>query len=384
MQTNENSTDYASTNVSNIDYIGKIRVRNLWLLLLYASDLFRHKSEVGQSIEDNPDDVANLVAEILVHHVELRIKRNLSLGYLSRKDDLKRVRGRIDLLRTERRHLLERGLIACQHEELSTDTARNRYVAAALRQLVKLVSIQSGWKHRCHLLATTFEKMGVGREKPVWSKVAADRIGHHDADDRYMLDAARLVFELALPTEMAGNRHHISPDRNNLPWIRRLFEKGVAGFYKVTLSKHGWQTQAGSRIRWPIQTKSSDEIDRVFPDMYTDIILEHQDQRRRIIIDTKFTNVLQKNRWDQETLRSHYLYQIYTYLRSQEHEDHPLSKTASGLFLHPSTGVDVDEFVTIQGHEIHFATVNLAAETSVIRDQLIRAIGIKKPEIGVH
>ena len=359
-------------------------MRNLWLLLLYASDLFRHKSEARHSIEDSPDDVANLVAEILTHHVEVRIRRNLSLGYLSRKDDLKRVRGRIDLLRTKRQHLLKRGLIACRYDELAVDTARNRYVAAALRQLAKLVSIQSGWGHQCHLLAAIFEKMGVSREKPAWSEVAADRIGHHNADDRYMLDAARLVFELALPTEMAGNRHHISPDRDNLPWIRRLFEKGVAGFYNVTLSRHGWQTQAGSRMLWPIQAKSSDEIDRIFPDMETDIILEHQDQRKRIIVDTKFTHILKENQWGKETLRSNYLYQIYTYLRSQEHEDRPLSKTASGLLLHPSAGVEINEFVTIQEHEIRFATVNLAAETSTIRSQLLRAIGFESSEARIH
>ena len=378
MRTNENSIDHTSANASDIGYIGKIPVRNLWLLLLYASDLFRHKSIAEQGIEDSPDDVAHLVAEILTHHVELRIRRNLSFGYLPRANDLKRVRGRIDLLRTKRRHLLKRGMIACQYEELSIDTARNRYVAAALRQLAKLISPQSDWRRQCHLFATIFEKMGVNREKPAWSEVATDRIGHHNADDRYMLDAARLVFELVLPTETTGNRHHISPDRNYQVW--KLFEKGVAGFYNVTLSGYGWRTQAGTRMLWPIKTKSSDEIDRIFPNMYTDIILEHQDQRRRIIVDTKFTHILQKGQWNNESLRSNHLYQIYTYLRSQERSDDPLSLTASGLLLHPSTGVNVNEFVTIQGHEIRFATVDLAAETSVIRNQLFRAIGVENPD----
>lgn len=356
----------------------------LWLLLLYASDLFRHKSRAVQGVEDSPDDAANLVAEILTHHVKLRIRRNLSLGYLSREKDLKRVRGRIDLLRTERKHLLERGLIACRYEELSIDTARNRYVAAALRQLTKLGSLQVKWRRQCHLLSMTFEKMGVSREKPAWAEVAAGRIGHHDADDRYMLDAARLVFELALPTEMADDRHHISPDRNNLPWISKLFERGIAGFYSVTLSRHGWQVRSGSRMYWPVQGKSSDEIDRIMPNMYADIILEHRDQRRRIIIDTKFTQILKKGQWDNESLSSNYLYQIYAYLRSQERSDDPLSHTTSGLLLHPSTGTDVNESAIIQGHEIRFATVDLAAETSAIRDQLFTVIGVKDSEIKAH
>ena len=383
MQTTENVVDHSPANKANIGYIGEVPVRNLWLLLLYASDLFRHQSETEQGIEDNPDDVADLVAEILIHHVALQIRRNLSLGYRSRNNDLRRIRGRIDLLRTKRRHLLKRGMVACRYEELSIDTPRNRYVAAALHQLSKLVSAQSRWRHQCHLLAMTFEKMGVSQKKPVWSEVAADRVGRHNANDRYMLDAARLAFELALPTEAAGNRHHISPDRSEA-WVRTLFEKAIAGFYNVTLSRRGWKIRTGTPLHWPIEaeSKSSEKIDRIFPGMFTDIILE--DQHRRIIIDTKFTHILRENQWGKETLKSGYLYQIYAYLRSQERDDDPPSRTASGLLLHPSTGFDVNEFAIIQGHQIHFSTIDLTAETSVIRNQLFRAIGIESPEVRPH
>ena len=379
MQISKNSTHHTLANMPNISYIGKIPVRNLWLLLLYASDFFRHKSKARQGVEDSPDNVADLVAEILTHHVKKRIRRNLSLGYIPYRDDLRRVRGRVDLLRTQRHHLLKRGMVACRYEELSIDTPRNRYIAAALLQLTKLVSSQSGLGRQCHLLAATFDGMGVSRKKPAWSEVAADRIGHHDADDRDMLDAARLVFELVLPAEMAGNRHHVSPDRSNHQWIRSLFEKGIAGFYKVVLTRHGWQTRPQSEISWPIRTKSSDEVNRIFPKMYIDIILEHQDQQRRTIVDTKFTHILQKGQWGNETFKSKHLYQIYAYIRSQECDDDPLSKTASGLLLYPSIGVNFDEFVVIQGHKIRFATVDLTAKIPVIRDQLFRAVEVPCP-----
>ena len=49
-------------------------------------------------------------------------------------------RGRVDALRTERRHLLQRGKIACSFDELTTDTPRNRYVRAALGHLHRMVS----------------------------------------------------------------------------------------------------------------------------------------------------------------------------------------------------------------------------------------------------
>ena len=93
-----------------VGYIGRIPVRNLWLLMLYASDLFRQLDASGdRSFEDNPDDLPDLVAEILTHEVERRLRRNLSYGYQYRHEVLGRVRGRIDLLQTEAHQLLQRG-----------------------------------------------------------------------------------------------------------------------------------------------------------------------------------------------------------------------------------------------------------------------------------
>ena len=76
------------------------------------------------------------MAEILAHAVETRLHRQLSLGYRSREEWLTRVRGRIDVLTTERHQLLDRGLVACRFAELTIDTPRNRFVRAALGPLL--------------------------------------------------------------------------------------------------------------------------------------------------------------------------------------------------------------------------------------------------------
>ena len=89
-------------------YVGRIPVRNLWFLMLYASDLFRIRGKDSVKLEDNVDDLPDLVAEILAHAVEERQHRQLSLGYQTREAALNRVRGRIDVLTTERHQLLAR------------------------------------------------------------------------------------------------------------------------------------------------------------------------------------------------------------------------------------------------------------------------------------
>ena len=47
-------------------FIGRIPVRNIWLLLLYASRLYRELPASRRvQLEDAPDDIPHLVAEIL-------------------------------------------------------------------------------------------------------------------------------------------------------------------------------------------------------------------------------------------------------------------------------------------------------------------------------
>jgi 5-methylcytosine-specific restriction enzyme subunit McrC len=357
--------------LEGIGRIGRIPVRNLWLLMLYASDLFRDLEKAKVAVEDNPDDIPDLVAEILCRQVERRIQRNLSYGYQSREAVLGRVRGRIDLLNTERHRLLDRGKVACRFDELTVDTARNRFVRTAIEEISKIVC-RDALAHRCSSLAASLRCMGVTGECPGRGEVSIDRFGRHDADDQPMVSAAHLAFNLALPTEAAGAKHLSLPDRE-ITWIRKLYEKGIAGFYDVVLSGKGWRVDAGKTIGWLIESKTPG-IDKILPSMRIDIILDHSGEGRRIVIDTKFNSVVTRGWYREVTLRSGYVYQIYAYLRSQEGNDDRLAANASGLLLHPSVGDMVDEAVVIQNHEIRFATVDLRAKAKEIRQQLLHVI----------
>ena len=354
-----------------LGYIGRIPVKNLWLLMFYASDLFRQIGQNYISVEDNPDDISDLVAEILAHAVEKRLHRNLSSGYRVREAELSRVRGRIDLLSTERRQLLARGKVACRFEELSVDTTRNRFVLSALEKVATVVSKKS-LSHRCRILANGFKRLGVSSIRPSRTEVSIDRFGRNDSEDQLMIAAAKLAFDIALPTEIAGNELLPMLDREEV-WIRNLYEKAVGGFYKVALPSQGWRVDTGKPFVWQIE-KRTDGIDAILPSMRTDIILDHIGQDKRIVIDTKFNSIVTAGWYRDETLRSAYVYQIYAYLMSQNGSGNPRDQMSAGLLLHPSIGKKVDETVVIQGHPIRFATVDLSASSIEIRQQLLEVI----------
>ncbi len=366
---------------ATVGYIGRIPVRNIWLLMLYASDLYRELPPVQSvAVEDAPDDIPNLVAELLTHAVERRLRRNLTIGYQRREADLNRVRGRINLLRTERRQLLQRGRVACIFDELTVDTPRNRFVRAALLELAKVVQ-KPELARSCRVLAASMERAGIKtlptethrghREFPL------GRLGRLDAADRQMLAAARLAFDLALPTEDAGMAHFTVPDREER-WARKLFEAAVGGFYNVVLPRNVWNVRTGSKMRWHYGAHTLG-IPELLPSMQTDIVLEREclngpSKGQRIVIDTKFTSIVSKGRYGNQSLKSDHIYQLYSYLRSQENTGDPMSYRSAGVLLYPAIDTCIDEAAVIQGHEVRFATVNLADDGQTIRRQLLRVV----------
>lgn len=348
--------------------IAGIPVKNLWLLMLYASDLFRHIGNANIDLEKNPEDLPDLVAEMLAYAVEARLHKNLTHGYRFQQRDLTRVRGRIDVLGTERRQLLSKGKVSCRFEELSVDTTRNRYVLSALEMISGAVKSFS-LAHRCRSLANALKMYGVSSICPSKSQISLERFGRNDSNDKLMVFTAKLAFELYLPTETEGNITSLSPDREEA-WVRRLFEKAIGGFYSVSLPASSWRVYAGKPLRWQIDSKTSG-IDAILPSMRTDIVLENLSIGQRIVIDTKFNSIVTSGWYREETLRSGYIFQIYAYLMSQKNNNDLLSLSSAGLLLHPSVGSRVDETVTIQGHAIRFATVDLSVSSDEIRSRLL-------------
>lgn len=343
-----------------------IPLRNIWLLFLYAADLVQLKGRFDHQVE-TARDLPDLVARLLTHVVEERLRRNLSRGYRPQVATLSRVRGRIDMLETETRQLMDRGRIACRYEDHTMDTPRNRLVRAALERLAARVA-DDLMAHRCRQLAGDFTRMGVIGPRPSWAELASDQLGRNEAADRFMVALARLVFDTIIPTEKSGDVSGTLPDSTD-HLIRRLFERAVGNALRLELQPQGWNVTQGKRLSWPI-TAASSGIAAILPGMQTDIELNHAASGRRIVIDTKFTAIFTASTYRDQILKSGYLYQLYTYLRSQERPDDPASLTAEGMLLHPQTEGAVDEVMTVQDHRIRCKTINLTGDPGEFEESL--------------
>lgn len=347
-----------------------IPVRNLWALLVYASDLARYLDRFDALAEEDAK-LPDLLARLLIIVVERRLRRSLSRGYQARRDVLARVRGRIDWLETETGLLLRRGRIACRYEELTHDTPRNRLVRAALEGMQTKVS-RRDLAADCGRLARDLQSAGVSAGRPSRVEISRDQIARHDDDDRVMLKVAELALDLVLPSETAGDERLTQLDRDE-QLLRRIFEKAIAGLYKHELhGRNGWNVRPQASLYWQADLPTPNLMP-LLPSMAADIILQHG-QSRRIVLDTKFTSIITSRFHGGAGLKSEHLYQLYAYLHSQAGRGDQLADQAEGILLHPALDRHVDEAVTIQGHRLRFVTVDLTTSTDNMRSVLLNII----------
>ena len=347
-----------------------IPVKNVWLLFVYASGLAQFRGRFNTEVEESPD-FKSLLARLLCYATEKRLRRNLSFGYRARRDVLYRVRGRIDILKTTADDLFRKGKVACRFAELTVDTPRNRLIRAAHSKMASF-QLDGDLASRCRMLAHSLGRIGVGTDLPSRAEIVSDQIARHEMDDRLLVSLANAVFNLILPTEESGGRSAMIAQREatNLP---KLFEKAIGSFFAAELPREeGWRIFTSRQHKWPVGP-SSPGIDTYLPTMETDIIIENVQAQRRIIVDTKFTEVLTRSRFGRMRFKTEHLYQLFAYLRSQERPSDPMSMCADGMLLYPSVGLHIDETALIQGHRMRFVTVDLDRPSSEVVEEL-RAI----------
>jgi 5-methylcytosine-specific restriction enzyme subunit McrC len=198
--------------------------------------------------------------------------------------------------------------------------------------------------------------------------MAADQIGRNEAADLLMVSLARMAFETLIPSEQAGGTTAYKADTSP-HLVRRLFEKAVANALRMELEPQGWQVRAGRKLLWPINSASSNVLSYL-PGMQTDIELTHHAQKRKVVIDTKFTHIFAATQYRDEVLKSGYLYQLYTYLRTQEEQVLEKGWKSEGMLLHPQVDGVIDEHIDLQGHRMRFKTIDLKCSAQDLEIQL--------------
>lgn len=343
-----------------------IPIRNIWHMLLYSWDQTMLTHQWRTEVESAPNLDA-LLASILAKLVQQRLRIGLGRNYLQETGLLRTLRGRIDFGRSVKGLTLQNNQLYCQFHEFSADVPKNQIVRSTLDRVARIGELGQNRVKSAHLkqllrrLVRDLDQIKVIELN--LDLFRRQNLGRNDGDYRLMLAICELLLRRHMPMEHAGPNVLPSVDRDSLT-LHEVFERFVARFYQIHLKS--WKVRSQAPLHWNDESTSA-----YLPAMRPDLVLEHKPTGKIIILDTKFTErILVRAPHDRTVFQSGHLYQIYAYLRSQEHRSINY-RASTGILLYPAANHHVAESVQLQGHRIGFRTVDLAlAWEDVERDLL--------------
>ena len=346
-----------------------IPIKNLWHMLLYAwgetafLNRWKAEAEIAPSLDA-------LLAQVLSSAIEQRFRIGLGRGYSNDSKTLRGIRGRVDFAESLKRLAFENGQAHCRFQTYSHNVPKNQIIRSTMARLVKNgrfgADRPKAEKIRGKLRQLVRALEDVDFCEPTLDQIQRQNLGRNDADYRLMLNICAFLLRQWMPTEDEGDYTLPGLDRSKITFYK-VFERFVANFYKIQLQ--GWIVKPQKTLHWHADVSSS-----YMPVMAADLILHEPKTCNTIVLDTKYTaKSLLPNQWGTSVLNSSHIYQIYAYLRSQEHLSIS-DRNASGILLYPTAATELDEFVSLQGHQIHFRTVNLSLPWQQIEDRLLLLI----------
>jgi 5-methylcytosine-specific restriction enzyme subunit McrC len=196
--------------------------------------------------------------------------------------------------------------------------------------------------------------------------IRRQQFGRNDGDYRLMLAICELILLRQMPSEQSAELGLPALDRDALI-LYNIYERFVANFYRIHL--HDWNVLRQKQLNWHEKSRNN-----WMPSLRPDIVLEETATGRMIILDTKFTaQSLVTNPWGKREFDSAHLYQMYAYLRTQEHlsEQH---RKATGILLYPTVDYNLSESVELENHTIQIESVDLTAQWQDIEQELLNIV----------
>ena len=360
-----------------------IPIRNLWYMLLYAWNEVPINDLRGWALQDASVERAptldTLLASVLLKLMQQRLRIGLGHDYVPEAGSLRGVRGRINFAESLKQRGLESGQLVCEFQGYRANSLKNQIIRSTIARLAKVgqfgpdPALVKDMHQRLRRLLRDLDGIDFIEVTPDVIRRQIYTRGGSDHDYRLMLSICDLIVQRTMPADSEGNiRGRVPVINRELLVLHRVYERFVANFYRFHL--RDWNVSAQKRLEW-----HADEANERLPLMVPDIVLQEppQGSGRMILLDTKFTpHSLVENQWGKPIFDSSHMYQLYAYLKSQEHlsEAH---RTAVGILLYPAVQNRFSERVKLQGHEIRLESVDLATPWQEIEKQLLELVTVQ-------
>jgi 5-methylcytosine-specific restriction enzyme subunit McrC len=346
-----------------------IPIRNVWYMLLYAWKSQHLKERWNSEIENAPN-IDCLLASVLAEQIQQRIRIGLGRDYNKIENEIYGIRGRIDFNKSIKSMSFPQGLTYSRYQIYIKNVMKNQIIRSTLSRMITVGNFgidKNKAKNQINKLRCTVQELeGIDFIDLKPAEIRREQLKQKDMDYRIMLSLCHLLFLRLMPMEKRGKHTLVKVRRDELT-LHKIYEQFIAEFYKHHLIQ--WDVHPQSILYWP-----SAGISDFLPVMKPDVILENKKTKQIIILDTKFTKEsIVKGQWGNLTFDRNHLFQIYSYLKTQENISEYYRKS-TGLLLYPTIINHLSQAIDIQGHKIRWESINLAQPWKKIESDLLALI----------
>ena len=334
-----------------------IRIQNIYYMLAYAFHVLNEQGYKSISTESF-DNTAELFAEILSRGISNQIKRGLGKEYISRQEALSTLRGRLNISESIKTQTIIRKQMICSYDDFSVNSYMNRIIKSTMFLLIKS-DISKKRKKKLKKLCVFFSDVDVLDVNSINWNI---RYNRNNQTYRMLISICYLTINGLLQTQTDGTTRLM--DFLDEQRMYRLYEKFILEYYR---KEYPVITVNASQISWQLDDGYDYEM---LPVMQSDIMLTFNE--KVLIIDAKYYSHSLQYQYDQYSIHSNNLYQIFTYVKNKEEELKNQPHEVSGMLLYAKTDEDIypDNEYKMSGNLISVRTLNLDVDFSVIKKQL--------------
>ena len=333
-----------------------IPIQNIYYMLSYSFSVLNEQGYKSIATEKF-DNIAELMAAILVKGIATQLKRGLQKEYIGRTEELSLLRGKIDVSESVKTQTMLKSQMVCSYDEFSVNGLMNRILKSTVYLLLKS-DISAKRKKELKKLMVFFADVEL-----IDLNIVNWNIQYNRTDQTYqmMISICYLVVKGLLQTNSYGNTKLMDfIDEQRMCY---LYEKFILQYYKKEFPQ---LSVNASRISWQLDNGE----DTLLPIMQSDISL--QKDNTVLIIDAKYYSHTTQVKYDKHSLHSNNLYQIFTYVKNKDYELRQQKHEVSGMLLYAKTDEDIqpNNVYQMSGNQISVKTLDLNLPFSDISRQL--------------
>ena len=336
-----------------------ILIQNIYYMLTYAFQILKQNNYENVSSEEF-EQIQDLFAAILSKGISQQLKQGLHRTYVTKNENLSLLRGKLDIYGTVRNRIHHKQLLTCEFDELSANNIFNQILKTTAIVLMNDPSVKNKRKVALRQILPFFSEIDTLDPSAIhWNTLRYQR---NNRNYEMLINVCYFVLDGILQTTTQGNHKMFAFSDEHMA---RLYERFVLEYYK---QHHTYLDEARSaQVKWNLDGEPDDSMIHFLPVMQTDIFLRYKE--KTLIIDTKYYGQTMQKQYDNYTLHSSNLYQIFTYVKNQDQHN---TGNVSGMLLYAKTQEQItpDCVFSIGGNQISVKTLDLNLPFSSIKAQL--------------